>query len=161
MIINKKKIKENEGVLGFMLVRCRECKKEFELPKVYKVSDYQCDCGGNLQKISPTMVNYSVKKMKTDTNLVKLIKCPLCEHDLSNKASTCPHCGNPLNKKVEDQTWMLLALFLPFVGMLAGTLFGVKEREGWKGIILASILGLGLYVFIFYTSVGAILSAYT
>jgi len=34
-----------------MLVKCKECDKEYELDKGTDPSNYQCDCGGNLKKI--------------------------------------------------------------------------------------------------------------
>lgn len=26
-----------------------------------------------------------------------LLKCPECKHDVSDKATACPHCGYPMN----------------------------------------------------------------
>jgi len=29
-----------------------------------------------------------------------LIACPECAREISDKAATCPHCGNPMNRAV-------------------------------------------------------------
>ena len=32
-----------------------------------------------------------------------LIKCPECELQVSDKALSCPHCGNPLKSEVKNR----------------------------------------------------------
>ncbi|MFA7216724.1 MAG: zinc-ribbon domain-containing protein [Candidatus Paceibacterota bacterium] len=32
-----------------------------------------------------------------------LIKCSECEREISDKAESCPHCGNPMSSRIESQ----------------------------------------------------------
>lgn len=38
-----------------------------------------------------------MKQNKKGSDLMALLKCPECKHDVSDKASACPHCGYPIN----------------------------------------------------------------
>lgn len=140
-----------------MLTKCKKCGKEYELPKEHKTSDYQCDCGGTLRKVPPKP-DYFINKKEGGKNLGKLINCPICKHELSSNAVTCQNCGNFTGKKIEDQTWVLIALLLPAIGMLAGLCFGIKEREGWRGIIAFSVVGIIFHLVLWYILFGALLS---
>jgi len=47
--------------------------------------------------------------------MAKLIKCTACGAEISKKAKTCPHCGEPVPKKTSLITWFILFLFLTIV----------------------------------------------
>jgi len=169
-----------------MLARCKECGKEYELDRGENPSDYQCECGGKLNYNENTTVDSAKKVYSKFTNKIKsevdyisennkkmeaaykkklrdqnrLIKCPLCNHDLSSNAVVCLNCGNHTKRKVEDQAWILIALVLPFIGFLAGTYFGVKERKGWMGIIVFSVIGVIFYIVLVYVTIGTLLFGY-
>ena len=47
---------------------------------------------------------------------MSLIKCQECKKDVSEKATACPHCGNPMNNKtveveLTNKGWKLVKLF--------------------------------------------------
>lgn len=42
----------------------------------------------------------------------KLIKCSGCGAEISKKAKTCPHCGEPAPKETSLLTWLVLILFV-------------------------------------------------
>ena len=35
-----------------------------------------------------------------------LINCPECGKEISDKAASCPHCGNPMNQPVQDEEYL-------------------------------------------------------
>ena len=35
-----------------------------------------------------------------------LINCPECDKEISDKAISCPHCGNPMNQPVQDEEYL-------------------------------------------------------
>jgi len=122
--------------------RCTDCKKEYELEKGQKISDFQCECGGKLRRVFPKVAQPNKSKKKKEE--AKLDKCPLCKHEISSIATTCPNCGHPTKRDV-GIIWILIALLLPFVGVLAGVYFAVKERSGGFAVISFSVLGFLLY----------------
>ena len=44
--------------------------------------------------------------------MAKLIKCAGCGAEISKKAKTCPHCGEPAPKETSLLTWLVLILFV-------------------------------------------------
>ena len=49
--------------------------------------------------------------------MAKLIKCAGCGAEISKKAKTCPHCGEPVPKGTSLMTWLVLILFvIVFIG---------------------------------------------
>jgi hypothetical protein len=44
-----------------------------------------------------------------------LVKCPECETNISDKAITCPKCGNPIKK--EPETSFVLRVFCLLLGI--------------------------------------------
>lgn len=44
--------------------------------------------------------------------MAKLIKCPGCGTEISKKAKTCPHCGEPVPKGTSLMTWLVIILFI-------------------------------------------------
>ena len=44
--------------------------------------------------------------------MAKLIKCAGCGAEISKKAKTCPHCGEPVPKETSLMTWLVLILFV-------------------------------------------------
>lgn len=44
--------------------------------------------------------------------MAKLIKCAGCGAEISKKAKTCPHCGEPTPKPTSLFTWLVLILFI-------------------------------------------------
>jgi hypothetical protein len=44
--------------------------------------------------------------------VAKLIKCAGCGAEISKKAKTCPHCGEPISKPTSLFTWLLLVLIV-------------------------------------------------
>jgi hypothetical protein len=37
---------------------------------------------------------------------MSLIKCPECNQEISNQAELCVNCGNPINKAIEQQSYL-------------------------------------------------------
>jgi len=90
-----------------------------------------------------------------------LIKCGECSKEISDRAESCPHCGNPVAadpdivggrqvrtvertaKRFKGQ--VLIAAALIVIGLVWG-IAGIQseERSGWPGLLL--IAGLGWYV---------------
>lgn len=36
---------------------------------------------------------------------MSMIKCPECGQEISDKADTCPKCGNPIKKQTSIMVW--------------------------------------------------------
>lgn len=62
-----------------------------------------------------------------------LLKCPECNHDVSSEATSCPNCGYPINKNVEnhafpapiDDAWLEKYKKKPFNSKLTQVVFTV------------------------------------
>ena len=82
-----------------------------------------------------------------------LIKCSECNKEISDKATTCPNCGNPIqiqptyndNRAVEieltNKKWKLYRLWgiiILIVGLLS---MGFSMALGWCLFFIAIILG--------------------
>jgi hypothetical protein len=57
-----------------------------------------------------------------------LIKCKACDRDVSPKAASCPHCGEPVAPPKEKQT---------ATGLLAAIIIGL-----FVGFLIFKVLGL-------------------
>lgn len=135
------------GVYYLVIVKCVKCGKEFQIDDKEELSDFRCPCGGEVSvKVVRRRKGFRQKKR---VNINKLIKCPDCGQEVSSKATECPNCGRPTERGV-DGIWLVIAFIFPFVGILAGTYFAVKERSGAVGVIIVSTLTLGIYCLLGY-----------
>lgn len=71
-----------------------------------------------------------------------LLKCPDCNNECSDKASTCPKCGRPLEKQRS-----LITQDIGFGGviysliLIIGVVFGFKGYfEGWLLVAIGGVL---------------------
>lgn len=75
-----------------------------------------CKCGNKLkyERVSQTFYcsscdkYYDINMNETIKvrviNSLRLISCPACNHQVSNQAQSCPHCGQPINTKPKCPT---------------------------------------------------------
>ena len=92
-----------------------------------------------------------------------LVKCPECQREISDRASTCPHCGCPsvpttnISPSVPPTTiqatgkrWkgvMLIGVLLSIGGCLVTIGASPGDSEGpFMGGVLVFLLGLALFV---------------
>lgn len=78
-----------------------------------------------------------------------LIKCNECGKEISDKAQTCPHCGNPIHPVIIEKTgkgWKLAKLISVIILILGLLLFsrilkagGLNDPLTWLGFCLALI----------------------
>lgn len=47
-----------------------------------------------------------------------LIKCPECGKEISDTATTCPHCGTKTNYQKKKSGWFALGLIIFIIGIL-------------------------------------------
>jgi len=64
-----------------------------------------------------------------------LINCPACEKECSPQATSCPHCGQPLNRiDPPPKTWLLesiLATVLCCLLGVVGIVYAAKVENLW------------------------------
>lgn len=87
-----------------------------------------------------------------------LIKCVECGKEISELADACPHCGNPINKKIQtiegtSKQWkviklvswilFLIGLWLALSGNAEG---GFNNPKTGAGISLAFISFIGIMI---------------
>jgi hypothetical protein len=96
--------------------------------------------------------------------VMALINCFECDHQVSDKAASCPHCGVPLNKAnrrvgttieintVEEtakrfKLQKILSITLAVLGLVGGV-FGDKDANGDFGLfwVFVSLVGCSWYV---------------
>jgi len=86
-----------------------------------------------------------------------LIKCSECGKDVSDKASSCPNCGNPIgvgnkatvvqidsapSKRRKYRIWLLVFTPMFFVGSFFSLIWGLAGGDGQFGIwLFVAILG--------------------
>ena len=71
-----------------------------------------------------------------------LIACPECKRDVSDKASACPHCGNPLSRAVTIEATGKGPKVVQLIG-------GVLMLAGIGGCVLGPGMlfhGIGLFL---------------
>ena len=99
----------NRGIL-MVIVKCEKCEKEYELGSDEKLSDFHCECGGEL---SPKeMASEPLKMPKTQEN-------PNIEENLDKKSR---------NKKIGIAGVFCIGLILVIV--IAGMIFSNKTASG-------------------------------
>lgn len=147
-----------------VVVKCRECGKEYALSEDEKPSNFLCECGGSL---TPTIKRTSEVEKKEEAETCKNcgnklpenakfcpecgfgdpeIKetkyCTNCASKIDAKAEICPNCG----VRQQDSTSyhkgkkspvisLILALFIPGAGQIYNGL-GQNNGQIEKGIIL-------------------------
>ena len=77
---------------------------------------------------------------------MSLIKCTECGREISDQASACPNCGNPMAPILIEKTskdWKILKLIslLVIVGAILLVFIGLNDG-GFKNYLT----GLGLYI---------------
>jgi ribosomal protein L37E len=110
--------------------------------------------------------NYQALLMFADKFIIKfnnmaLIKCIECGNEVSDKASNCPRCGNPISAKIQtieltSKKWKmvkLISVLLIIIGSFMG--FGNidtgNELSMWVGF---NILSIG-FILLFIGKLGA------
>lgn len=85
-----------------------------------------------------------------------LIKCSGCGHEVSDKATTCPNCGHPINQTNENLVQIdsapqkrkkyrvRLLIFTPifFIGLILSMIWGFSAMTGGEG----GMFGFWLFV---------------
>lgn len=90
-----------------------------------------------------------------------LIKCLECGKDVSDKASSCPFCGNPIMDKIitiekTGKCWKFIKL-LSWIGVIIGFLM---FSNGYQGSGFNSpVTGIG-FVLIFFSIIGVIVGKF-
>lgn len=85
-----------------------------------------------------------------------LTKCKKCGKDISDKASACPFCGNPMTPVLIEQTskqWKKVKL-ISWIVFLGGFFMfmsnfntdGFNSSFTWLGIVLAFFGFIGIFV---------------
>ena len=64
--------------------------------------------------------------------MVKMIKCEACGKEISEKAETCPGCGNPVPQKIKFKWYHIAFIFFGLLGiLLGGALIFAGIQEGY------------------------------
>jgi len=95
-----------------MIVKCKNCGKEYEVKTFTKLSNYQCECGGDLrtqsmkeiwkqthpdEETSKTPSDFNkVKKGENKKNEWKCIRTNCTNTESGQEGECCPECGKPL-----------------------------------------------------------------
>lgn len=100
-----------------------------------------------------------------------LIECPECKREVSDQATSCPHCGHPLKASSQEvprapvkernaPIFLVLSvialvltfstprllLFFPLMGTLGCAAISLFRKEkGWPGALVVLLLGIGLW----------------
>jgi uncharacterized membrane protein YvbJ len=81
--------------------------------------------------------------------------CPHCGNQVIDSAVICPKCGSALSSRQitpeEDKAgagWIVLAIFLPVVGLILGIIWGQhpESRRKGKTVLIISIICLVLQI---------------
>lgn len=79
-----------------------------------------------------------------------LIKCPECKREVSDRAPSCPSCGNPLAATTVEQTgkeWKTLKLIGAALSIL-GVIVLLGNRQDGLSAFGAAVFVTGVAVFI-------------
>ena len=118
------KIKAQDDWIG-MSARCPNCDSIITVPDQKNV-DIQIE----IQKENKTASNSETKS--------KLIKCSLCNNEISSHADKCPYCGEPTQfykKQKSHVVYVLLGIFFGWLG--ANDIYiGQSECCGFKIVLL-------------------------
>lgn len=156
-----------------MLVKCATCGKQYDIERESNISDFQCECGGELVRkrvethttessthigtipiVSGNMGNKTSDKSKKKKEESKLISCPDCGHKVSKKAKNCPNCGRQFRRDLTSIEIVggiiLLIILIPiflFFGLaaLGSTMKGFGNLIN-NPIIFYPILFMGLFL---------------
>ena len=125
-----------------MKIQCPHCSQKYEVGEEFIGQAVHCE---KCEKDFIVEESGNVPSAGTDSSNSCLFSCPDCGHEVSKRASTCPHCGAPLQAEAA-----------PVVIQTAGFTRDVAEiiyetwpwRLGWffavlgtVSVILAIILG--------------------
>lgn len=94
-----------------MIAICQVCAKKYTVPVWESISEYKCECGGDLREDVPES---KVFRMPGNDKNNPLISCPDCGRTVSRRAAYCPSCGG-----------MVAGLTIPFVNMIQITFASV------------------------------------
>lgn len=73
-----------------MIAICQVCAKKYTVPVWESISEYKCECGGDLREDVPES---KVFRMPGNDKNNPLISCPDCGRTVSRRAAYCPSCG--------------------------------------------------------------------
>lgn len=95
-----------------MIVKCKNCGKEYEVKTFTKLQNYQCECGGDLRTLSMKEIwkqnqpeeetsktpsdSNKVKKGENKKNEWKCIRTNCKNTESGQEGERCPECGKPL-----------------------------------------------------------------
>jgi uncharacterized membrane protein YvbJ len=96
-----------------------------------------------------------------------LIKCSECGKEISDKASTCPNCGNPIKQSQvlvqmdtapQKRRKYKIYLLITFPMVLFGPMFYIMSLLSGKGSIFWFLVGLIGFIGMIISSIGYWLS---
>lgn len=83
---------------------------------------------------------------------MSLIKCSECDAEISDKATTCPHCGNPIKPVLIEQTGKIwkLAKVISWLVFLSGVLLILygANNDGFNNPLTGLGITLSFFAFI-------------
>ena len=131
-------------------VKCKKCGKEYDLKKGDKPSDFQCECGGDLDYSMKTIAEFRKGRnppIITDKNSKF---CPSCGAKNPEDADFCCECGKTFNhdqKLVSYDEGRMKSIYV-FEGMsfnqLATIVHEIFTKIGYK--LKQGEIGSGVYL---------------
>jgi len=92
---------------------CRECQYAYDA-----LADSATASGPVLCKPNATVPDSSVPLPE---RTAELVRCPMCAHQISPEAVSCPACGQPLREVSEMSTMKILRIiFWVIIGLVVG-----------------------------------------
>jgi len=123
-----------KSVIKLVVVKCRECGKEYALSDNENPSNFACECGGTLSPKIKRVPKEAIKETKY---------CSNCASEIDVKAEICPNCGvrQQVSKRYQqEEKSLILSLILSFFISGAGQIYnGLGQANNGqieKGIIL-------------------------
>lgn len=109
-------------------------------------------------KNAVTNIASSIKSKKTDEEPA-IVKCPACQHDVSNTALKCPNCGHQLRKPQRTKfgkicLWIFYGFNILMLFWIIAGVSGTNPKNEWE----AAGAGIGVMALILFWVLGDIIT---
>ena len=124
--------------------QCPKCKVSLEGNDELAGAQLACpNCGEMIDVPSPQ----PEPQLKVASASANLIKCIACGKEISPNASSCPHCGNPIEHKKPTRWyhWLFVAFGI-LVMLIGGTIFLISQGQAKPAIIGTIFVIIGVFI---------------